>query len=477
MNVYRLQHALLPGGWKSDVHVHVDAQGMITAVADGMFEDAASIAAAAPTEVRGFVVPGMPNAHSHAFQRAMSADSEFRQSARDSFWTWRNAIYALANRVSPAELELIARQLFIEMLEAGYTSVAEFHYLHRREDGGAYQAGHGIGGAGGEDGTEGVNPLHAAVIAAARATGIGLTFLPVLYQHSDFGAKPLREDQRRFYLGTAEFVELIRARSRAAHPAQLLRWGAAFHSLRAVGAEALAEVSAALREIDPAMPVHIHVAEQVLEVKACVAATGLRPVEWLLDRGVLTPQWCLVHATQTRREELRGIAASGASVCICTTTEANLGDGLFDTAFFLQAGGLACIGSDSEVSVDPAEELRWLEYQQRLKRRRRAVLAAKTQRHIGERLWTHAARTGARALGQPVGELRPGARADWLVLDADHPSLAGTPPERALDRLVFGGGRAAIREVMVAGRTVVRDGRHALREQSRRDFSEWMQKI
>ncbi len=471
MNTYRLQHALLPDGWKRDVQVQVDAQGMISAVEHG---GAAADHRAA--EVRGFIVPGMPNAHSHAFQRAMSADTEFRQSARDSFWTWRNAMYALANRVTPSELELIARQLFIEMLEAGYTSVAEFHYLHRHEDGAAYGAGLEVG--------QDANPLHAAIISAAHATGIGLTFLPVLYQHSDFGAKPLREDQRRFYLGTAEFVELIRAQNRAAHPAAhsaahragLLRWGAAFHSLRAVGAEALAEVSAALREIDPAMPVHIHIAEQVLEVKACLAATGKRPVEWLLDRGVLTPHWCLVHATQTHREELRGIAASGASVCICTTTEANLGDGLFDTGFFLQAGGLACIGSDSEVCVDPAEELRWLEYQQRLKRRRRAVLAAKTQRHIGERLWAHAARAGAGALGQPVGELRPGARADWLVLDADHPNMAGAPPESALDRLVFGGGRAAIREVMVGGRTVVRDGRHSLRESSRRDFGAWMGK-
>ncbi|MBS0611927.1 MAG: amidohydrolase family protein [Proteobacteria bacterium] len=393
--------------------------------------------------------------------------------------------------MSPAELELIARQLFIEMLEAGYTSVAEFHYLHRREDGAAYGASDGVRARARADVSAGdgedANPLHAAVIAAARATGIGLTFLPVLYQHSDFGAKPLREDQRRFYLGTAEFVELIRAQTRATHPAGLLRWGAAFHSLRAVGAEALAEVSAALREIDPGMPVHIHIAEQVLEVKACLAATGKRPVEWLLDRGVLTPHWCLVHATQTRREELRGIAASGASVCICTTTEANLGDGLFDTAFFLQAGGLACIGSDSEVCVDPAEELRWLEYQQRLKRRRRAVLAGGgrgassragvgSERHVGERLWAHAARAGARALGQAVGELRIGARADWLVLDGDHPSLAGAPPERALDRLVFGGGRAAIRDVMVGGRVVVRDGRHALRESSRRDFGCWMKK-
>lgn len=461
MNRHRLQHVLLPEGWKQDLLVETDAHGVITAIGKDT-AGAGPEAGADLQHLRGFVVPGMPNAHSHAFQRAMRADTEFRKSARDSFWTWRNAMYALANRVSPAELELIARQLFIEMLEAGYTSVAEFHYLHRRQDGSAYEAA-----AGG-------NPLHAAVISAARATGIGLTFLPVLYQHSDFGGRPLREDQERFRLGNAEFLDLFRAQGRPLHPASPLRWGAAFHSLRAVGPAALHEVSAALREIDPDMPVHIHIAEQTLEVKACLAATGMRPLQWLLSQKLPDPHWCLVHATHTDRHELRSIASIGASICICTTTEANLGDGLFDTGFFLKAGGTACIGSDSEVCVDPAEELRWLEYQQRLRRRRRAVLASKDEPHVGQMLWTHAARTGARALGQPVGEIRLGARADWLVLDPEHPAIAGAAAENILDRLVFGDGRAAIRDVLVAGRKVVSGGRHALREDSRREFGAWM---
>jgi len=463
MNHYRLQHALLPDGWKHDLLVQTDAHGLITAIGTGT-AGAGAEAGADLQHLRGFVVPGMPNAHSHAFQRAMRADTEFRRSARDSFWTWRNAMYALANSITPAELELIARQLFIEMLEAGYTSVAEFHYLHRREDGSAFE--HSTAG----------NPLHAAIMSAARATGIGLTFLPVLYQHSDFGGKPLREDQRRFRLSNAEFVDLFRAQARPAHPASSLRWGAAFHSLRAVGPAALHEVSAALLEIDPGMPIHIHIAEQVLEVKACLAATGMRPVQWLLSQKLPDPHWCLVHATHTDRNELRGIADSGASICICTTTEANLGDGLFDTGFFLKAGGAACIGSDSEVCVDPAEELRWLEYQQRLRRRRRAVLATRDEPHVGQMLWTHAARTGAQALGQPVDGIRVGARADWLVLDQNHPAIAGAAPEGILDRLVFGDGRAAIRDVLVAGRMVVRDGRHGLHEDSRRAFSEWMRR-
>lgn len=457
MKRHLLQHALLPDGWQHDLLVETDDHGLITSIGADPMQSGPD-----PQHLRGFVIPGMPNAHSHAFQRAMRADTEFRKSARDSFWTWRNAMYALANSITPAELELIARQLFIEMLEAGYTSVAEFHYLHRQQDGSAFDTG----AAG--------NPLHAAVISAARATGIGLTFLPVLYQHSDFGGKPLREDQRRFHLSNAEFVDLFRTRAQPAHPASPMRWGAAFHSLRAVGPEALHEVSAALRGIDPGMPIHIHIAEQVLEVKACLAATGMRPVQWLLSQNLADPHWCLVHATHTDHNELRGVASSGASICICTTTEANLGDGLFDTGFLLKAGGTACIGSDSEVCIDPAEELRWLEYQQRLKRRRRAVLASRDRPHVGAMLWTHAARAGARALGQPVGEIRVGARADWLVLEKDHPAIAGAAPEGVLDRLVFGDGRAAIRDVLVAGRTVVSNGRHGLREESRRAFSAWM---
>jgi len=462
MNHYRLQHALLPDGWKHDLRVQTDAHGLITAIGTGA-AGAGAEAGADLQHLRGFVVPGMPNAHSHAFQRAMRADTEFRLSVRDSFWTWRNAMYALANRVTPAELELIARQLFVEMLEAGYTSVAEFHYLHRREDGSAF------------GGDAAANPLHAAIMSAARDTGIGLTFLPVLYQHSDFGGKPLREDQRRFRLSNTEFLDLFHAQGRAFNPAGLIRWGAAFHSLRAVGPAALHEVSAALREIDPGMPIHIHIAEQVLEVKACLAATGMRPVQWLLAQNLADTHWCLVHATHTDRNELRGIASSGASICICTTTEANLGDGLFDTASFLKAGGAACIGSDSEVCIDPAEELRWLEYQQRLRRRRRAVLATRGEPHVGQMLWTHAARAGARVLGHPVGGIRVGARADWLVLEKEHPAIAGAAPEGVLDRLVFGDGRAAIRDVLVAGRMVVQAGRHALREESCREFSEWME--
>ncbi len=454
MTSHRFQAALLPQGWARDVEIEVSAQGTISRVSRATRAEGAP-----PPE--GIAVPGMPNAHSHAFQRAMIGDTEFRQNARDSFWTWRRAMYGLANRVTPQDLALIATQLFIEMLKAGYTSVAEFHYLHRRQDGEGYGA---------DD-----NPLHGAILEAARRTGIGLTLLPTLYQHSDFGGKPLREDQRRFGLSVREFVQVIACQSQAAKPGGSIRCGAAFHSLRAVSLGAMREVIAELDRIDPHMPLHIHVSEQQLEVNACRRLTGKRPVELLLHENLLSARWCLVHATHANREELRGIVDAGATVCVCPTTEGNLGDGFFDAEYFLDLGGRLAIGSDSQASVCPAEELRWFEYQQRLRRRRRAVLASPAQQHVGTRLWEDSAAGGARALGQPVAELKAGARADWLVLDPMHPSMAGSPPEHLLDRLVFTSAREAIRDVVVGGRCVIKDRRHDLDSASAAEFSGWMQ--
>ena len=350
-------------------------------------------AAAAPQSARagpierldGIVVPGMPNAHSHAFQRAMAGNTEFRLSARDSFWTWRQAMYALANRIAPDDLQVVATQLFVEMLKSGYTSVAEFHYLHRPPGGARYA---------------GANPLWQAVSQAASDAGIGLTFLPTLYQSSDFGGRPLQPEQARFFLDTEEFLHAIEQRIGAERRAGnfLLRTGAAFHSLRAVPLAHLRSAALALRSIDADMPVHIHVAEQMPEVRACEAATGRRPIELLLDQGLLTQHWCLVHATHASAEELRGIAACNAAVCVSISTEANLGDGFFDAARFLGMDGRLCVGSDSQSTVSPAEELRWLEYQERLRKKRRGVLAI--QRRISRR-HPPVARRGARAARAP----------------------------------------------------------------------------
>ena len=323
------------------------------------------------------------------------------------------------------------------------------------------------------------NPLWDAVDGAARAAGIGLTLLPTLYQSSDFGGQPLKPEQARFFLDTDEFLRAIEARIGAARGAGGIRGrtGAAFHSLRAVPLEHLRRAALALRSIDAGMPVHIHVAEQMLEVQACDRATGRRPIELLLDQGLLTPHWCVVHATHATAEELSGIAAAGAVVCVSISTEANLGDGSFDAVRFLRMDGKLCVGSDSQSTVSPAEELRWLEYQQRLRKKRRGVLADRNESHVGTRLWRDAALHGAQALGQPVGSIAVGCRADWLVLDASHPAMAGAGDDAALDRLLFAGADRAIRDVMVAGNWVIKDHRHAADEQLRADFSRVMRNL
>jgi formimidoylglutamate deiminase len=397
--------------------------------------------------IAGFVVPGMANAHSHAFQRGMAGGTEYRLSAHDSFWTWREAMYALANRISAEQLEVLATQLFVEMLKAGYTAVAEFHYLHRRPGGEPYREG---------------NALWDAVEAAAEITGIGLTFLPTLYQTSDFGAPALKREQARFFFETHEFVRAVERRLDAQRrvPSPARRTGAAFHSLRAVPLENLREALRGLRELDAGLPLHIHVAEQLKEVEACRLYTGRRPIELLLEAGILDRHWCLVHATHATAAELRGVTAAGAAVCVSISTEANLGDGFFDSARFLRSGGRICVGSDSQATVCPAEELRWMEYQERLRKRRRGVLADAVDAHVGTRLWRAAAEHGAAAIGQRSGVIAPGYRADWVVIDAAHPSMAGATPATALDHLVFAGASAAIRDVMVAGRWVVLERRH-----------------
>lgn len=480
---YHLQSAFLSDRWAHDVIVTVSDQGFITEIAPaGQAADSASHAAPTghgadtarrpppPSDIEhidGIVVPGMPNAHSHAFQRAMAGDTEYRLSARDSFWTWRRAMYALANRIEPEELQILAAQLFVEMLKKGYTSVAEFHYLHRRRGGTAY---------------EGTNSLWEAVGAAAAQGGIGLTFLPTLYQTSDFGGRPLNPEQARFATDTDAFLRAVEDRiaadrRRSSGGNRLQRTGVAFHSLRAVPLDNLRRAALSLRRLDADMPLHIHVAEQLLEVKACVRETGRRPIELLLDTGLLDEHWCLIHATHATPQELTGVAGAGATVCVSISTEANLGDGFFDTDRYLKAGGRLCVGSDSQATVSPAEELRWLEYQQRLRKKRRAVLAQGTQPHVGTRLWCDAARYGAQALGQPVGAIEVGRRADWLVLDAAHPSLAGAALDAAFDHLLFAGADAAIRDVMVGGRRVIKGHRHAQEDEIRARFADLMRRL
>jgi formimidoylglutamate deiminase len=463
---YHLESVLLPQGWTHGAVVSVADDGYIRAI-ETPAEVERTTADRTPHDferIGGIVVPGLANAHSHAFQRGMAGNTEYRLSARDSFWTWREAMYRLANRIEPGDLEILATQLFIEMLKSGYTSVAEFHYLHRQSNGEIYL---------------GSNALWEAITNASSATGIALTFLPTLYQTSDFGAQPLKREQARFALETRHFLRAIDDRITAERHTTpgTLRTGAAFHSLRAVPMETLREATHALRSMDRTLPLHIHVAEQVKEVEACEVHTGRRPIELLLDTGLLDQHWCLVHATHATAAELKGIAAANATVCVSISTEANLGDGFFDTARFLKFGGRVCVGSDSQATVCPAEELRWMEYQQRLRKRRRGVLTDTAESHAGTRLWRDAALYGAQAVGQPAGAIAVGLRADWLVLDAGHSSMAGAPIENALDHLLFAGGNAAIRDVMVGGRWVVKERHHAAELPLRGRFSELMARL
>ena len=384
-----------------------------------------------------FSLPGVANLHSHAFQRAMAGLAERQTDPKDSFWTWRETMYRMAARFDPDTLYAVATQLYAEMLEAGYTRVCEFHYLH-----------HAPGGTPYDD----LAAMSRALVRAARDTGIRMTLLPVLYMSGGFDGRPLGERQRRFghdVDGFLRLLEMLRGEEDA-----MLRVGCALHSLRAVPAEAMRAVVAAL---PPDMPLHIHIAEQIGEVQDCLALRGARPVEWLLANAEVDARWTLVHATHLEPSEVAGIARSGATVAICPTTEANLGDGLFPLRDYLAAGGAFGIGSDSQVSVSPVEELRWLEYGQRLSTRRRNIAVGADSSSVGETLLHAVQASSARATGfDPGGEV--------LLLDEDAPQLTGATPEDLQDRWIFSGNRNLVREVHVNGERVVVEGRHRDRD-------------
>jgi formimidoylglutamate deiminase len=383
-----------------------------------------------------FVLPGMPNLHSHAFQRAMSGLAERRGPGNDSFWSWRETMYAFAAKVGPEALQAVAAQLYVEMLKAGYTHVCEFQYLHHQPDGRPYA-----------DSAQ----MSLALVEAAREAGIGLTLLPVLYMTGGFDGRPLSVRQRRFGHEVDAYLRLLERLHALRGP--MLEVGVALHSLRAVPPQAIDAVSSAT--ITAAMPIHIHIAEQTAEVDECVAVRGAPPVAWLLDHAPVDARWCLVHATHLTTAETAALARSGAVAGLCPTTEANLGDGLFPLAPFVDADGTLGIGSDSHVSVSPVEELRWLEYGQRLLTRQRNIVTRHEGERAGERLWRAALQGGERASGLD------GRRADWLVLDDASPLLAARSSAEALDSFIFAGNTPLVRDVLVDGRYCVRDGQHA----------------
>jgi formimidoylglutamate deiminase len=441
---YLAEAALIDGQIEQRVLIEIGIDGVITAVTPQSRDPGEYLA--------GLVVPGMPNLHSHAFQRAMAGLAERGGRGSNDFWRWREVMYRFLAVLTPEDVQAIAAQLYVECLLHGYTSIAEFHYLHKAPDGSHY-----------DDPAE----LAHRIVAAARDAGIGLTLLPVLYCHSQFGGAPPTEGQHRFVLSIDAYADLC------ATVARSVSIGIAPHSLRAVTVE---ELDAAVALAGP-RPIHIHVAEQQKEVASCLAWSGVRPVAWLLDHMPVDQRWCLVHATHIDRQERQRLAMSGAVAGLCRTTEANLGDGIFPLGGFLTAGGRFGIGSDANVSTSPIEELRWLEYVGRLTARSRSVTERRPGVSIALNLYRRALAGGAQALGRNTGVIAPGRSADLIILDTGHPALVGRTGEGLLDTWVFSGNSTPVRHVMVGGVWLVCDGRHRSQDAIAAAFSRTMRRL
>lgn len=426
---------LTADGWRRNQFLEVADNGEILAARDGAAHEADLVH-------HGFTVPGMANVHSHAFQRAMAGLAEIGGPGADSFWSWRQVMYDFVGKITPDQFEAIAGQLYLEMLKAGFTSVGEFHYLHHDRDGRPFK-----------DPAE----MSGRILAAAADTGIGLTLLPVLYRYSGFGGQAPLDHQRRFILDGEAYLQLLEKLQAVAAGQPAVVIGMAPHSLRAVDPALLTDVRAGA---GVEIPCHIHIAEQQKEVADCLDWSGKRPVEWLLENAAVDERWCLVHATHVTEAERRAIASSRAVAGLCPITEANLGDGIFPAAAFLNEGGRIALGSDSNVYVSLAEEIRLLEYGQRLTRGARNVLGD-AENSTGTRIFLAALKGGHQALGRPgPAGLQTGAMADFVVLDPAHPALAGRPAEKIPDSWLFAGDNGVVKDVAVGGRMVIQNRRH-----------------
>ncbi len=453
--------ALLPNGWTRDVVLRLDAEGFIQAVERGA--DAKVRQGVEWTE--GSALPGMANVHSHAHQRLMTGLAERSGPSsvdqHDTFWTWREAMFSFVERLSPEQLEAVAAQAYVEMLEAGFTAVGEFQYLHNQPDLSPYAVR---------------AELSLRCLAAARSTGIAITMLPVLYSRGGFDGRALVGGQRRFATTPDQVLEIVQtvAKEMVGHEGHE-RLGLAPHSLRAVAIEDLREAAHAMRRDHPGAPIHVHVAEQTAEVTDCLAQCSKRPVERLLEEmsGTGTGvdgSWCLIHATHLSDAERSQLAYCGAVVGLCPTTEANLGDGVFAARDYLAEGGRVAIGTDSQIRISVAEDLRQLENSQRLRDRERNVLAGGSDQSTGRRLFDAARAGGARALDQPMSGLEVGQRADIVVLDPDHSRLIGRSADPLIDSWVFAGDSSCVRDVYVGGVLLVQGGRHIRREEVMTEF-------
>ena len=425
----RFRSALVENQWQENVSI---------TIRDGRIESINSDATV-DQDLDFVALPGMPNLHSHAFQRGFTGLSEYQTAEHDSFWTWRRLMYQFLLHLNPDDVYVIAKQLYLEMLQAGYTWVGEFHYLHNANNGSCYAN---------------LSEMSEAISRAAHDAGIGLCHLPVLYQRGGFENEPLSEGQKRFALTSEQFVSLVESLNSKKTSDANFTLGIALHSLRAVDATTGVSVVEQLRRQYPDMPVHIHVAEQVKEVEDCLQVHNQRSVEYLFNNYEVDANWCLIHATHLNDAEINMIAQSGAVAGLCPTTEANLGDGFFSAREYLNQKGAIGIGSDSHCSVDFRDELRTLEYGQRLQRKSRAVLGEDAE-SVGRNLYRRCAEGGAKALGIGSGQVAVGERADFCLIDPEHPSIALATEDRLLDRVVFTNTGSPIAGVVVAGQTTL----------------------
>ncbi len=449
MTVIHAAQALTPLGWNSDVRVVIEAGRIVSVTANTPPRDG--------DEQHAILLPAMANLHSHAFQRAMAGLTELRGPSEDNFWSWRDLMYRFALEISPEQLEAVAAQLYVEMLEAGFSRVGEFHYLHHDRDGKPYSN---------------VAEMASRVAAAAGETGIGLTLLPVFYAHASFGGLAPRDDQRRFINDVRGYNRLLEGSRAAVKPLGTGIVGVAPHSLRAVTPDELKDVA----KMAGGAPIHIHIAEQTGEVDACIAWSGQRPVEWLLNHNDVDEQWCLVHATHMTDDETIRMARSGATAGLAPITEANLGDGVFNAKVFLAHGGRYGIGSDSNVQIGIDDELRMLEYSQRLFNRARNVMAVQSH-STGRALFQSAVVGGALSVGTHPGGLSAGAPADFFTLRRAETALAARKGDDIFDTWIFTGGDSPVDCVWVAGKKVVAAGRHHRRDEIARKFAAAMREL
>ncbi len=437
--------AYVGGRWQENVRLGIQ-EGVVRSLDVGVEASGAEV-------VDGLAIPAMANVHSHAFQRGFAGLAEYKPAGQSDFWSWRQAMYAFSAKMTPEYLQAIAAELYLECLMAGYCHIGEFHYLHNAHLG---QQGE----------------MMQALLRAADEVGIGLTLLPAHYQSAGFDTKTLSSEQQAYFL-SIEAMQTLRKETEL-NLGDRHRLGHCFHSLRAVPSDFMQEV---LRGVTSGEPVHIHIAEQLLEVEECRAATGKRPVEWLLDNADVNENWCLIHATHMTADETSALASTGAVVGLCPTTEANLGDGIFPVGNYMSGGGRIAIGSDSHVCRNPLEELRLLEYSQRLSQRRRSVACNDSSPHVGTTLWTQAAMGGYSALGIKAGEIAEGYRADIIVLDPEHPALVVKPKKHIFDSLIFAGGEGAVNHVMVAGEWQVRDRYHHKQDEITERYAATMREL